>query len=62
MDFKDLKKNDNNTLHKLLAEHREKLRELRFKDANKQLKNVRNIRDVRKTISRILSILNNSKE
>ena len=59
MEYKELKSKDAQNLHQLLAEYREKLRELRFKDANKQLKNVREIRQVRKTISRILTILNN---
>jgi ribosomal protein L29 len=58
MDLKELKKKKNIDLHKLLAESRDKLRELRFKDANKQLKNVREIRTLRKTISQILTILN----
>ena len=62
MDFKEIKKNDINTLQKMLAEQREKMRELRFRDANKQLKNVREIREVRKTIARILSVLNNQEK
>jgi len=59
MDYKELKKKSENELHKILAESRDKLRELRFKDANKQLKNVREIRKVRETIARILMLLNN---
>lgn len=62
MDFKELKKKKIVDLHKLLAESRDKLREFRFKDANKQLKNVREIRVIRKTISQILTILNISDE
>ncbi len=58
MDFKELKNKKESELHKLLAEYRNKLRELRFKDASKQLKNVREIRVVRNTISRILTLLN----
>jgi large subunit ribosomal protein L29 len=45
-------------LHKSLAELRDKLRELRFKDANKQLKNIREIRVIKKTIAKILTLLN----
>ncbi|PKM89132.1 50S ribosomal protein L29 [Candidatus Falkowbacteria bacterium HGW-Falkowbacteria-2] len=45
-------------LQKLLTEHREKLRELRFKDSNRQLKNIREIRETRETIARIMTILN----
>ena len=40
-------------LEQLLAESREHLRELRFKAANKQLKNVREIRLLKRTIARI---------
>ena len=58
MEFKELKKKKTIDLHKILAESRDKLRELRFKDANKQLKNVREIRMIRQTISQILTILN----
>lgn len=58
MEFKELKNKKENELHKLLAENRGKLRELRFKDANKQLKNIREIRVVRETIARILTLLN----
>ncbi len=62
MDFKELKKKSTKELNKLLAEYREKLRVLRFKDANKQLKNVREIRETRKTIARILTLLNFKKD
>ncbi|RMD58941.1 50S ribosomal protein L29 [Candidatus Parcubacteria bacterium] len=58
MEFKDLKNKSEAELHRLLAEMREKLRELRFKDANRQLKDVREIRQIRKTIARILTLLN----
>ena len=57
MDFKELKTKTEAELQKLLAESRDKLRELRFKDANKQLKDVRQIRKVRETISRVLTVL-----
>lgn len=62
MDIKELKTKKASELHKNLAESREKLRDLRFKDANKQLKDVREIRSIKKTIARILSLLNNKKE
>lgn len=61
MEFKELKKKSESELHKILAEFRDKLRDLRFKDANKQLKNVREIRKVRETIARILTLLNSKK-
>ncbi len=58
MELKELKKKSINELHKLLAEQREKLRELRFKDAGKQLKNVRDLRVVKKEIARIITLIN----
>jgi large subunit ribosomal protein L29 len=58
MDFKELKIKTENELHRLLAEERDKLRELRFKDSNKQLKNIREIRSLKKTIAKILTVLN----
>lgn len=61
MEFKELKKKSESELHKILAEFRDKLRDLRFKDANKQLKNVREIRKVRETIARVLTLLNSKK-
>ena len=59
IEYKELKKKNPADLQKLLAEYRDKLRDLRFKDANKQLKNVREIRVVRRLISRISFLLNN---
>ena len=62
MEFKELKKKSENELHKLLSEQRDKLRDLRFKDASKQLKNVREIREVRKIIAQTLTLLNSKKK
>jgi len=62
MELKELKKKSINELHKLLAEQREKLRELRFKDAGKQLKNVRDLRVVKKEIARIITLINQNTE
>lgn len=59
MEFKELKSKTEKELHAMLAESREKLRDLRFKDANKQLKNVREIRGIKRTISRVLTLINN---
>ncbi len=61
MDFKEMQQKEDKELHKLLAQYRDKLRELRFKDANKQLKSIRKIRQTRTDIARILTILNNRK-
>jgi len=61
MKFKELKIKSITELQKILAESREQLRDLRFKVASKQLKNVREIREIRKRIVRILFILNQPK-
>jgi ribosomal protein L29 len=61
MDFKELQTKSETELHKALAQNREKLRELRFKDSNKQLKNIREIRIVKEQIAQILTILNKKK-
>lgn len=61
MDFKELKTKDQADLLKLLVATREKLRDLRFKDSNKQLKNVREIRNARELIARILTLVNKQK-
>jgi large subunit ribosomal protein L29 len=61
MDIKELKKKSEGELQKLLSETREKLRELNFKDANKQLKNVREIRETKKSVAQILTMLNSKK-
>ncbi len=61
MDKKELKTKDTQELNKLLQLNREKLRDLRFKDSNKQLKNIREIRAVKKLIAQILTITNKNK-
>ncbi|MDD2680719.1 MAG: 50S ribosomal protein L29 [Patescibacteria group bacterium] len=58
MEIKELTSKTPAELQKLLAQYREKLRELRFKDSNRQLKNVREIRQVRENIARIFTVLN----
>lgn len=61
MDIKELKQKSESDLHNLLMQKRESLRELRFKDASKQLKDVREIRVIKKDIAQILTLLNKSK-
>lgn len=61
MDFKELKSKTESELHNFLASSREKLRELRFKDSNRQLKNVREIRVIKQTIARVLTLLKKKK-
>ena len=62
MEYKELKKKSESDLHKLLNETREKLRDLRFKDANKQLKDVRQLRKARRMIAQIHTLLNGKNE
>lgn len=57
MELKELKNKTEKELKQVLNEFRDKLRDLRFKDGNKQLKNVREIREIKKTIARILTLL-----
>ena len=61
MEFKELKNKNESGLHKVLNESRDKLRDLRFKDASKQLKNVREIRVIKKTIARVLMLIKKNK-
>jgi len=58
MEMKELTTKTSAELTKLLAESQEKLRDLRFKDSNKQLKNVRSIRVLKQDIARINTLLN----
>ena len=58
MEFKELKTKTAKELQDLLNVNREKLRELRFKDSNKQLKNVREILVTRQLIAQILTLVN----
>jgi large subunit ribosomal protein L29 len=58
MDWKELKDKKEVDLKKLLFVWREKLRDLRFKDSNKQLKNIREIREVKRNIAKVLTLLN----
>jgi ribosomal protein L29 len=58
MEIKELITKTPAELTKILVESQEKLRELRFKDSNKQLKNVRSIRVLKQDIARINTLLN----
>jgi len=57
MKFNELKIKTEAELQKLLQESRLQLRELRFKTAADQLKNVREVRRVRQTIARVMMLL-----
>lgn len=62
MDLKELKSKTEKELRELLNQSRDKLRDLRFKDANKQLKDVREIRVIKRTIARVLTLINRQKK
>ena len=57
MKFKDLQNKTKEDLQKILQEERDKLIDLRFKDSNKQLKNVKEIKATRIDIAQILTKL-----
>lgn len=56
--FTELKEKKETELRKFLAEDREKLRDLRFRVSQAQMKDVREIRALRLRIARILTALN----
>ncbi|MBT4277788.1 50S ribosomal protein L29 [Candidatus Falkowbacteria bacterium] len=59
MDIKEIKNKSKKSLDILLADKREKLREMRFKVSNRQLKDVKSIDKMKKDIARILTVKNN---
>jgi len=61
MNIEELKNKPAPELQKLLKEHREKERDLRFKISAKQMKNVRELRKIKKTIVRIITVINTKK-
>ena len=62
MKFKEIKESTIEQLHKMLSSQREQMRALKFSINSRQEKNVRKLRAIRKTISQILTILNNKRE
>jgi len=61
MEYKEIKSRPKTELLKILREQRELLREMRFKVANRGLKNVRDIKKTKLAIARILTALKSSK-
>ncbi|PIS42266.1 MAG: 50S ribosomal protein L29 [Candidatus Kerfeldbacteria bacterium CG08_land_8_20_14_0_20_40_16] len=57
MKIKELREKSDNELQKLLKSTREHFREVRFKVASEQLKNVRAVRAEKKTIAKILTVI-----
>ncbi|HPT08516.1 MAG TPA: 50S ribosomal protein L29 [bacterium] len=62
MDLKELKTKKVSELHDILADLRDKLRDHRFKDSSKQLKDIREIRVIKKNIAQVLTLINKDKE
>lgn len=60
MTIKELKDKNSTELTRLLSTEREKLRDLRFKVAQGQLKDVREVREARHTVARIMTLLKKS--
>lgn len=52
---KELNLKPESELRRMLAEQRERVRDLRFKSSQNQLKAVRQIREAKKTIARIMT-------
>ena len=57
MKIQDIRKKNEHDLLKTAAELRGTMRDLRFRIANKELKNHQQLRAIRKDIARILTIL-----
>jgi large subunit ribosomal protein L29 len=61
MKVEDIRKKTEKELHKILAEQRDELREIRFKVASRQLKDYKKVDKIKKIISRILTIMKEKK-
>jgi len=61
MKFKELKLKSPAELKKLLEESRENIRDLRFKLANRKLKNSSEVKKAKVLVARILTLLNRPK-
>ncbi|MDO8505451.1 MAG: 50S ribosomal protein L29 [bacterium] len=56
MTIKELRQMSETELGQLLSQSREQLRDMRFKAARRELKNVREVRTKKETIARILTL------
>lgn len=56
MKIKDIREKTEKDLEKMLAAERERIRDLRFKVSQRQLKNLSEIQGAKKTIARILTV------
>lgn len=62
MEFKELKNLPKSELEKLLAQNRDKIKELRFNLAFGKVKDISEIKKTKKTIAQILTLLNTQKD
>jgi large subunit ribosomal protein L29 len=58
MEIKEIRKKTDKEVTKLLAEQRERLRDLRFKISSRQYKNYKEVGMVKKEIAKILTVMN----
>lgn len=58
MEIKEFRKKSDKELTKLLAEQREKLRDLRFKIESKQYKNYKEMGKLKKDIAKVITVMN----
>ena len=62
MDLKELRLKTKEQLMELLVNHREKLRMMRFKVAQRQLKKVHGVKQAKREIGRILTVMREIEE
>ena len=62
MKTKELREKTDAELSRLLAESRGMLRDFRFKEASRQLKDVRDIRERKRMVAQILTLLTERKK
>ena len=61
MKVEEIRKKTEKELHKILAEQRDELREVRFKVASRQLKDYKKVDKIKKNIIKILTIIKEKK-
>jgi len=61
MKIKEVRQKSDKELQKLLATLRDKLRDLRFKTASKQLKNYKEMEQIKKDVARISTVMKERK-
>ena len=62
MKFNQLQQKSETELKQLLVKTREKIRDLRFKIASRQHKDLRDLREARKLVAQIMTLFNSKKK